>query len=229
MIKNCYFNEKGVAFAYLLDRADTPKKRSRVYLCVSDGILTVRLPYRMTEAQALDIIRQKLGWISKKLTDKPVAPDDDSGTYGAGDSIVLFGGLVKTRDIPGTSDLSADELKLWLDRYVREEFSRKLSERLLYWREVTGLHPTKVSVRTMKSRWGSCSAEGHLSFNLRLARYPVEVLDSVIVHELCHLKHLDHSKAFWNEVYRYCPEYAGLRKQLVEGRWERLGQYRTDV
>ena len=65
----------------------------------------------------------------------------------------------------------------------------------------------KVSVRTVKTRWGSCSSSKNLSFNSLLVLTPPEVMDSVIVHELCHLKEMNHSKRFYNEIYKVMPDY----------------------
>jgi predicted metal-dependent hydrolase len=71
-----------------------------------------------------------------------------------------------------------------------------------------------VAIKNMKSRWGSCSSKGNLNFHYRVAFLPEELLDYVIVHELCHLKLFNHSKAFWNLVAEKSPNYSQLRKQL---------------
>ena len=72
-----------------------------------------------------------------------------------------------------------------------------------------------ITIRDQKSRWGSCSSRGTLSFNYKLVFAPPKVLDYVVVHELCHLKHLNHSKAFWGEVARYLPDYKDRKKKLI--------------
>ena len=68
----------------------------------------------------------------------------------------------------------------------------------------------------MTSRWGSCSAEGNLSFNVLLMLTPEEVRDYLVIHELCHRKHMNHSKSYWNEVAKYCPQYKTVRKWLKD-------------
>ena len=78
----------------------------------------------------------------------------------------------------------------------------------------TGGHYEKITVRNQKTRWGSCSQTGTLSFNYRLMMAPPEVIDYVIVHELCHLTHMNHSKAFWNKVAGILPDYAERKQWL---------------
>lgn len=77
-----------------------------------------------------------------------------------------------------------------------------------------GLAVNRVSVRDQRWRWGSCSPNGRISLNWRLARMPDWIRDYVIIHELMHLKRLDHSKAFWRLVERACPQYQEARRAL---------------
>ena len=79
---------------------------------------------------------------------------------------------------------------------------------------LTGGHYEKIMIRDQKTRWGSCSQTGTLSFNYRLMMAPPEVIDYVIVHELCHLTHMNHSKAFWNMVADILPDYTERKKWL---------------
>ena len=92
-----------------------------------------------------------------------------------------------------------------------EELKRKAKEilpkRVAYYADIVGVTYGRITVRCQKTRWGSCSAQGNLNFNALLLLAPIEVLDSVIVHELCHRKQMNHSHAFYAEVYRAYPEY----------------------
>lgn len=81
------------------------------------------------------------------------------------------------------------------------------SERTAYFAGLLGVDYGRITVRAQKSRWGSCSREGNLSFNCLLLLAPPEVLDSVVVHELCHRRQMNHSARFYAEVYRVMPDY----------------------
>ena len=73
----------------------------------------------------------------------------------------------------------------------------------------------KIGIRGQYTRWGSCSSKGNLSFNYTLLQFREEVIDYVIIHELCHLKEMNHSKRFWKLVGKLCPDYKNLRKELL--------------
>lgn len=108
-----------------------------------------------------------------------------------------------------------------LDRF-RHRARRLVCVRLAHFNRFYGLSWKRVSIRDQKSRWGSCSSSGTLSFNWRLAVLPEPVADYVIVHELCHLRHLDHSDAFWRLVERAIPDHHHHRRalRLIERQWK---------
>ncbi len=89
-------------------------------------------------------------------------------------------------------------------------------ERVSYYAPLMKLTPGRITVRTQKTRWGSCTQDGNLNFNALLLLAPQEVLDSVVVHELCHLKYMNHSKYFYFELKRFYPEYKQAQAWLKE-------------
>ena len=95
------------------------------------------------------------------------------------------------------------------------EVTRALvTERALYWAGMYEIAYGRISIRKQKSRWGSCSSVGNLNFNYRLGFLPFELMDYIVVHELCHIKEYNHSKAFWDLVGEAYPHHKQLRKQL---------------
>ena len=107
--------------------------------------------------------------------------------------------------------------------YTQEEI-RMLAERALdvipkrvqYYAPIVGVDYGRITIRNQRTRWGSCSSKGNLNFNCLLMLFPDEVLDSIVVHELCHRKHMNHSTAFYAEVERVFPEYRRCEKWLKE-------------
>jgi predicted metal-dependent hydrolase len=102
-------------------------------------------------------------------------------------------------------------LQSWLKRKARNHLSASLTELS---RE-TKLFPSGLQVRLQKTRWGSCSPRGTLSLNAAVLLRPPEELRYVIIHELCHLKHMNHSRRFWQLVERYEPDYQAIDRQLA--------------
>lgn len=97
---------------------------------------------------------------------------------------------------------------------LRRHAASELPRRLLELADGLGLRVTRVSIRDQQTRWGSCGPAGHICLNWRLAAMPDSVRDYVLIHELMHLRRMDHSHAFWELVAAACPGYAEARKWL---------------
>ena len=101
---------------------------------------------------------------------------------------------------------------------LRRQAARELPAQLQRLAEHHGLHVSRISVRNQRSRWGSCSPSGHICLNWRLVLMPDTVRDYVLIHELMHLRRLDHSRHFWRLVAHACPGYQTARRWLRENR-----------
>ncbi len=143
-----------------------------------DGRLLVRAPMRMPERTILRFVEEKRPWIEKHLE------------------------KVKADNTQQADVLTEEEL-----RVLREKAGRVIPERVGYYALRIGVTYGRITIRTQKTRWGSCSGKGNLNFNCLLMLAPAEALDSVIVHELCHRKEMNHSARFYAEVLRVFPEY----------------------
>ena len=157
----------------------------------SDRSVTVRAPRSVSEKDIEEILKKKKAWISKHIE--------------------------KIKETKERFEAEPTE-KLTREKVIAlaEEALKVIPERVEYFAKVIGVTYGKITVRNQKTRWGSCSSKGNLNFNCLLMLAPPEVLDYVVVHELCHRKQMNHSKAFWLEVEKVLPDYKEARKWLKE-------------
>lgn len=157
-----------------------------------DGEIFFRVPLRTSEREIMRMAEEKSHWIITnylKIRDK--------------------------KNSRPVSDLSAVQRSALEKRY-KDAARAYIPQRVAYYHAMTGGVYERITIRDQKTRWGSCSSKGTLSFNWRLMLAPPAVLDYVVVHELCHLTHMDHSPAFWQAVEAICPDYRQLRLWLKE-------------
>ena len=157
----------------------------------SDLSVTVRAPRSASEKDIEEILKKKEAWISKYIE--------------------------KIKEAKERFEAEPTE-KLTREKVIAlaEEALKVIPERVEYFAKVIGVTYGKITIRNQKTRWGSCSSKGNLNFNCLLMLAPPEVLDYVVVHELCHRKQMNHSKAFWLEVEKVLPNYKEVRKWLKE-------------
>lgn len=98
--------------------------------------------------------------------------------------------------------------------YIKEEFKRIIEKNVNELVQLTGLKPNKITIKQIKYAWGSCSSKKNITLNLELIKYSQEAIRYVILHELCHIKYMNHSKDFWNLVEKYMPNYKLVKKEF---------------
>ena len=163
-------------------------KRKTISLQISrDGRIVVRAPMRMRAAEIEAFVSSRSDWIEKSLRKMQALKE-------------------KTADVEPLTD---EELKA-LAKRAREYIPQRVS----FYAPLVGVQYGNISIRAQKTRWGSCSSKGNLNFNCLLMLAPAEVIDSVVVHELCHRKEMNHSARFYNEVRRVFPDYDKFHKWL---------------
>ncbi len=118
------------------------------------------------------------------------------------------------RDIGKTYAIAA--IKKAIENFYRKKAGEVIHDRLQFFNEHYGFSYNRVTLRNQKSRWGSCSAKKNLNFNWRLIMAPIEVIDYVVVHELCHLKEMNHSARYWALVKETLPNHKEARKWLKD-------------
>lgn len=166
------------------------KRRSMAIQIRTDGSVVVRVPMHASDRAIKRFVSAHARWIA-----------DNRGE--------MFERRKKLADnpydIPAWESLSAADKKI---------AKQKIMEHVDYYARRMEIDYGSISMRNQNSRWGSCSSKGNLNFNYRLAYLPEELLDYVVVHELAHRRHMDHSAAFWEEVETYYPAYKKCRQML---------------
>jgi len=117
----------------------------------------------------------------------------------------------KEKNIAEKERISDEEIKEY--RKIAPEHFRKLADK---YASILGVQYKNITIRMQKTRWGSCSIKGNLNFNLLLFGAPAEVLESVVAHEICHLKNMNHSKRFYDDLLKIFPNYRECDKWLKE-------------
>ena len=113
-------------------------------------------------------------------------------------------------------DGSPEEKKNHLIQLYREIASTQLLRRAEKMEQFTGLHASSWRISSTERRWGSCNSKGQIALSWKLVQCPPELIDYVIIHELSHLKELNHSRTFWQNVGRFCPDFRERRNKLNE-------------
>lgn len=114
-------------------------------------------------------------------------------------------------EAPDVIPFSVEEIQGLADQALKT-----IPRRVAYYAPLIGVDYGRITIRCQRTRWGSCSSKGNLNFNCLLMLMPEEVLDSVVVHELCHRKHMNHSRQFYEEIEKVFPDYQRCHKWLKE-------------
>ena len=151
--------------------------------------LIIRAPMQATNADINAFMLKNKAWIEKHL---PKAQ-------------------VQQQAVASVKKLTADEIRKLADKALEV-----IPERVKYFAPLVGVTYGRITIRNQRSKWGSCSSKGNLNFNCLLMLAPPEVIDSVVVHELCHRKEMNHSDRFYAEVLRVFPDYYKWDKWLKD-------------
>lgn len=218
----------------------TPRRRHFHLVVSDDARLEVRAPYRCSTAEAESLIRSQQRWVTKALgearkrvRERPEIRDGSLLPF-AGERLRLEinptqqgdffrdHSLLRDQEVRRqgsslqvcTASTDPDALGKLLTRWFRQHAKGYLRKRSYDWGELLGLVPARVIVGDARTQWGSCSSRGRISLNWRLVQVPSELCDYVLVHELCHLRELNHSKTYWALVADVLPDYKSRRQRL---------------
>jgi predicted metal-dependent hydrolase len=190
-----------------------------------DGVIEVVVPPRIRLPSIEDILRSKQRWIEGQLGRADALP---SIQWNRIDYLGNEYAVTVQRHPGRTGRIFMEHQDIFLkapagvpvvpiiESFLRQQARAILHERANVWADVMQVQYRRLSVRDQRTRWGSCSATGGLNFSWRLIMAPLPVLEYVVIHELMHLRELNHSTRFWDGVATYCPEYRQHRAWLKD-------------
>lgn len=162
-----------------------PRARGLRLVVSGDGSVRVSAPLHLSKELIEQFILQKASWVMRKI---------DACTRVSEYTLSRN----TKRDFDAQKNAALDLVKA------------RISE----WNRVYGFPFRRITIKNLKTRWGSCSKKGNLNFHYQVIRLPARLVDYLVVHELCHLRELNHSKRFWNLVAQTIPDYSELRREL---------------
>lgn len=203
-------------YPLIISRNDRAR-RLALRLDSKERVIRLTIPGRMSDRSALNFVRAHEDWIYEKLSELPPPLPFEHGrilpVLGRSHRIVIdHDDTRKTTDIFFEGDDlviqtnktdPANRLERFLKKLAKDEITKRADIKAAQIDKTI----KSISIRDTKSRWGSCSADAKLSFSWRLIFAPIEALDYVIAHEVAHLVHLDHSRAFWNLCRKLSDDY----------------------
>jgi predicted metal-dependent hydrolase len=212
-------------------RTDRSKSAS---IEVIDGIVNVIVPQSISEKRIEDLIKARTTWIRQKLKLQASVVVPKAKEYVNGESFTYLGrnyrlkcvksatGDVKLKNgylnVPVADAMREEKLtgflRTSLEQWYFSKALEKLKEKTKRYSEIFGVKPISVSIKEYKSRWGSCSTNGEVTYNWRIIIAPHHIVDYIVVHELCHLLEHNHGPKYWKHVESVVPDYRICREWL---------------
>lgn len=209
----------------------SPRRQTLCLRLYPDGEMQVVAPGHARLADVRHFVRERGGWIERKRLEWRGVVRDRSDPCADGRALPFLGRQLLLRHSQPTvrratvlrdGDTlllpvsSAQAARPLVEAWYRRQAHTLVAQRIAHFAPRVGRSPARISIRAQRTRWGSCSGRGTISINWRLMLASPEVLDYVIVHELCHLLQANHSARFWREVARVMPDYVQRQHQLRE-------------
>ena len=202
-------------------------------LQVEDGVVSIAVPKALETERIEQLLKDKHRWIKEKLylhQQQQPAPKREMLSGEAFPYLgrnyrlkITTGKLQPVKLLHGRLQVVVPKamrhehiIRDMLTHWYRLQAEIRFKEKVKRYASIVGVEPTDVSVKTFKSRWGSCNVKGEVQFHWKVIMAPNRIVDYVVVHELCHLKHHDHSPAFWKSVERILPDYLECKVWLKE-------------
>ena len=209
-----------------VDRIIRSKRRTVALIVERDGSVTVRAPLRLPERTIREFVEKHVDWVGKKKAEMRAVVPTRSKLYQPGENFLYLGREYSLEVVARQhkklilddrfkiTESALENAELIFQNWYRQQAKQWIVERVKHLAELHQLHYEKVKITSARTRWGSCSPKNTLSFSWRLMLTPPEVIEYVIIHELAHTVHHNHSKRFWKLVENLLPDYKARRKLL---------------
>lgn len=215
---------------YLVEITRTSRTKT-ASLKVEDGMVVIVVPKKLDIEKIEKLVADKHAWIINKIALHSTATPTSNKQYISGEAFpylgrnyrlkVLKGELGPTKLVNGRITISIPDsvkqhhyIRRFLIHWYKRNAVKKITEKVRRYEKLVGVETSVVRIKEFKSRWGSCTPYGDIEFNWVIVMAPNRIVDYVVVHELCHLLHHDHSPQFWKEVERVMPDYQECKEWL---------------
>lgn len=220
-------------FEFPVEVIRTDRRRSASIYLDGEGI-KVRIPKGLSDNYVRDLITRKSPWIKRKLREVELTAPPKPKEFVSGETFSYLGRNYRLKvlsgdtpslklkrgyleaSISGSSKTREEEVKSLLVDWYRKHAEKRLEEKTRRYAKILQVEPNRVSIKDYKSRWGSCSTTGDVSYNWRIVMAPHRIVDYVVVHELCHLLEHNHSATYWRHVERIIPDFEEYREWLKQ-------------
>lgn len=204
------------------------KRKTLALIVKPDGSVLLRAPMRTSQVVIEEFVRKNMRWIEKQQAKALAVHPSSPRQYTSGETFLFLGGKYPLEIVEGerqalrlngTFKLAASrqgEAESDFARWYREQARQVITERAEFFAQKHGFRYKGIRITSARTRWGSCSTVGALSFSWRLIQAPLVVVDYVVIHELVHTVIHNHSKRFWQKVETILPEYQEHRRWLRE-------------
>lgn len=209
-----------------IDSIVRSKRKTIALIITPDAKLVVRAPLRTSTACIDKLVAEKSAWIRRKIAEIAERTVAEKKQFIDGEEFLFLGKnyqlKITSDSLPGAelgehlyvSGKTGPEVHRQVYGWYRTQAGKIIGDRCLVWAKIVGRTPTSIRISHATRRWGSCSTRGTLCFSWRLILVPLEIIDYVIVHELAHLIHHNHSKRFWDTVGTVMPDYRERKNWL---------------
>ena len=199
---------------------------------IIDGSVQVIVPQKLSDERVAELIEKRTPWIRQNLRQQLETIIPKPKEFVSGENFTYLGKNYHLKVLRGSDHevkLKGEYLEVGLSNkskkgdirnaliaWFEKNALERLTEKTNQFAQFMGVTPNSIFVRDYKSRWGSCSWKGVISYNWRIIIAPHHIVDYVVVHELCHIQHPNHSPAYWNSVKKVIPDYKESRQWLKD-------------